>query len=67
MQAIMQRALDMVGRYERHLAAMRTMCVYRLNGVCWRKCEAREFCRPEENGLMIVEDLEAVGAGLRPA
>lgn len=43
------------------LAAMQTVCVYRVNGLCWQDCPARWYCLPWSAGLADVSDLPREG------
>jgi|GEM_PF-5641160 len=51
------RQLDILDHLLLRMEEMRSLCIYRINGVCWRSCAARDFCQPEAAGLVTVEDL----------
>lgn len=42
---------------EKRLADMQRHCIFRINGVCWLFCDARDYCRPEDSGLVSVKEL----------
>ncbi len=52
-----ERRLRDLYMLEQRLTDMQRHCIFRINGVCWWFCNARDFCRPEENGLVSVAEL----------
>jgi len=45
--------------YKRLCYQIALKCTYRVNGMCWVGCEAREFCEENglQDGLVEVEDI----------
>ncbi len=43
-----------------YLIAATFQCIFRVNGTCWSKCGARDYCEPDKNGLETVDHLGKV-------